>query len=51
MWIERINIVKLSVLCYAIYRVRANPDNTLMIFFIAIEQDVLKFMWTQKDLE
>ena len=43
-WIGRINIVKVTILPYVIYRLNAIP----MAFFTELEQTILKFVWKHK---
>ena len=47
-WIRRINIVKMSILHEAIYRFKAFPIKSLMIFFGELEQIISQFVWKYK---
>ena len=47
-WIRRINIVKMTLLPKAIYRVSALPIKLPMAFFTELEQKISQFEWKHR---
>ena len=47
-WVERINIVKITIQPNAVYRFHVIPIKLPMIFFTELEQKASQFIWKHK---
>ena len=47
-WVGRINIVKMTILANAIYRIQCDPYQITNAFFTQLEQKISQFIWKHK---
>ena len=50
-WINRLNIVKMSVLLNLIYKFNEIPIKIWASYFVDIDKRILKFMWREKKIQ